>query len=94
MPIVTRFDHADGVTLNNGAIAITANSRPVTPHKIEKDKQYQHAAKQCVEVAKLIRPTASIRIDIRRFTPDSEFALFDINMILNMTGPGHFGREN
>jgi len=40
--------------------------------------------------------TAIMRIDVRRFEdkPGSEFALFDVNMKPNMTGPGRPGRED
>jgi len=52
--------------------------------------------KECESVARFLRVTAPIRIDVRQFTdkPDSQFALFDINMKPKMTGPGRPGREN
>lgn len=82
MPIVTRFNHEAGVAPYSGAVAVTANSRVLMPEEIEKDERYEQAAKECVEVAKLLRVTAPIRIDIRRFNRDlgSQFALFDINL--------------
>lgn len=82
MPIVTRFNQEGGVAPYNGAVAVTANSRVLMPEEVEKDERYEQAAKECVEVAKLLRVTAPIRIDIRRFNKDfgSQFALFDINM--------------
>lgn len=82
MPIVTRFNHEEGVAPYNGAVAVTANSRALMPEEVEKDERYEQAAKECVEVAKLLGVTAPIRIDIRRFNKDfgSQFALFDINM--------------
>ncbi len=82
MPIVTRFNHEGGVAPYNGVVAVTANSRVLMPEEVEKDEKYEQAAKECVKVAKLLRVTAPIRIDIRRFNkdPGSQFALFDINM--------------
>ena len=82
MPIVTRFNHEGGVAPYNGVVAVTANSRVLTPEEVEKDERFEKASKECVEVAKLLHVTAPIRIDIRRFSkdPGSDFALFDINM--------------
>ena len=82
MPIVTRFNHEGGIAPYNGVVAVTANSRVLMPEEAEKDERYEQAARECVEVAKLLRVTAPIRIDVRRFNkdPGSQFALFDINM--------------
>ena len=82
MPIVTRFNHEGGIAPYNGVVAVTANSRALMPEEIEKDERYEQAAKECIRVAALLRVTAPIRIDIRRFNKDfgSQFALFDINM--------------
>jgi len=80
MPIVTRFNHADGIAPYNGTVAVTANSRVVTDKEFSEDLYYQKAAKECAEVARLLKVTAPIRIDVRRFSAKSEFALFDINM--------------
>ncbi|RAL14511.1 glutathione synthetase ATP-binding domain-like protein [Aspergillus homomorphus CBS 101889] len=93
LPPVTRFNHVDGVAPYNGAVAVTANSRAVTAEEMQ-DASYGAVMRQCEQVAKLIGATAPIRIDIRRFREGSEFAIFDINMKPNMTGPGRAGRED
>ncbi|EED19001.1 conserved hypothetical protein [Talaromyces stipitatus ATCC 10500] len=93
LPPVTRFNHADGVAPYNGAVAVSANSRVVTESEL-RDLAYGKVINECVQVARLIRATAPIRIDARRFSEGSEFALFDINMKPNMTGPGRPGRED
>ena len=82
MPIVTRFNHTDGIAPYNGVVAVTSNSRAISQNEYDKDAAYRDAARQCEEVAALLRVTAPIRIDIRRFDqqPESKFALFDINM--------------
>ncbi|BCS23712.1 uncharacterized protein APUU_40156A [Aspergillus puulaauensis] len=90
---VTRFNHDDGIAPYNGVVAVTANSRVVNLDEL-KDPAYGKVMRQCEEVAKLIGATAPIRIDVRRFQHGSEFALFDINMKPNMTGPGRPGRED
>ncbi|KAE8415318.1 hypothetical protein BDV36DRAFT_311077 [Aspergillus pseudocaelatus] len=90
---VTRFNHADGIAPYNGSVAVTANSRVVTKEEM-KDPAYVKVMEECQGVAKLIGATAPIRIDVRRFGEGSEFALFDINMKPNMTGPGRPGRED
>ncbi|KAJ5465870.1 hypothetical protein N7530_009657 [Penicillium desertorum] len=90
---VTRFNHAGGIAPYNGTVAVTANSRVVSMDEM-KDPAYQKIMGECVKVAQLIGATAPIRIDVRRFREGSEFALFDINMKPNMTGPGRPGRED
>ncbi|KAL5044856.1 hypothetical protein BDW71DRAFT_185462 [Aspergillus fruticulosus] len=90
---VTRFNHDDGIAPYNGVVAVTANSRVVTEEEL-KDPAYGKIMRQCEEVAQLIGATAPIRVDVRRFSPGCDFALFDINMKPNMTGPGRPGRED
>ncbi|KAL9099743.1 MAG: hypothetical protein Q9163_004797 [Psora crenata] len=82
MPIVTRFNHENGVAPYSGVVAVTANSRALTQQEMQKDKRYGQAARECEEVSKLLHGTAPIRIDIRRLNddPSTPFALFDINM--------------
>lgn len=82
MPVVTRFNHDNGVAPYNGVVAVTANSRTISQQEFEKDYRYIEASRQCVEVAKLMQATAPLRIDIRRYNqdPGAPFALFDINM--------------
>lgn len=82
MPVVTRFDHDNGIAPYNGVVAVTANSRAISQQEFEKDYRYIEASRQCVEVAKLMQATAPLRIDIRRYNqdPGAPFALFDINM--------------
>jgi hypothetical protein len=82
LPIVTRFSHVDGIVPYNGVVAVTSNSRVVSQKELDNDIAYQEAAHQCEEVARILRTTAPIRIDIRRRAnkPGSEFALFDVNM--------------
>lgn len=96
LPIVVRFNHEDGVAPYNGVVAVTANSR--VPSKNERDATpaYAEIEKSCERVAEKLKVTAPIRIDVRQVSEDlnSEFAIFDVNMKPNMTGPGRPGREN
>ncbi|KAF2141564.1 uncharacterized protein K452DRAFT_228308 [Aplosporella prunicola CBS 121167] len=94
LPIVTRFNHIDGVAPYNGVRAVTSNSRAISDKEASADPAYARVARECEGVARLLKTTAPIRIDVRRFEPDSGFALFDINMKPNMTGPGRPGRED
>ncbi|KAL4893669.1 hypothetical protein BDV59DRAFT_176920 [Aspergillus ambiguus] len=93
MPPVVRFNHADGIAPYNGVVAVTANSRTISDTEM-KDSAFTELMRQCAQVAKIIGATAPIRVDARRFEPGSQFALFDINMKPNMTGPGRPGRED
>lgn len=79
MPPVTRFNHQEGIAPYNGTVAVTTNSRVVSESEMC-DATYGSVMRQCEGVASLIRATAPIRIDVRRFRPNSEFAIFDINM--------------
>ena len=54
MSSITRFNHADGIAPYKGVVAVTANSRPVSWQGMAKDKHYQQATEQCVEVARLM----------------------------------------
>ncbi|KAI4611341.1 uncharacterized protein J4E87_010534 [Alternaria ethzedia] len=96
MPVVERFNHADGVAPYNGTVAVLQNSRCLSEDEHLADPHYGEVQRQCVEVAKLLQCTAPIRVDARRFREEesSSFALFDVNMKPNMTGPGRPGREN
>ncbi|KAK1477408.1 fungal specific transcription factor domain-containing protein [Colletotrichum tamarilloi] len=95
LPIVTRFNHQDGIAPYNGVVAVTANSRVITA-KEEEDPAYGRIARECEAAARALGVAAPIRIDVRRFSekPGSDFALFDVNMKPNMTGPGRPGRDD
>ncbi|KAJ6095619.1 hypothetical protein N7486_006365 [Penicillium sp. IBT 16267x] len=94
LPPVTRFNHVDGVAPYSGQIAVTVNSRAVTAAEMEADSAYADIMRECETVAGLLGTTAPLRIDIRRFKAGSKFALFDINMKPNITGPGRPGRDD
>ncbi|CEI63581.1 unnamed protein product [Fusarium venenatum] len=94
LPIVTRFNHQSGIAPYNGVVAVTANSR-VVPES-ENGPLHERVARECERAARLLGLTAPIRIDVRRFKDSSEspYALFDVNMKPNMTGPGRPGRDD
>jgi D-alanine-D-alanine ligase-like ATP-grasp enzyme len=95
LPVVTRFNHIDGIAPYNGTVAVTANSRPISSAEAALDATYQQVAEECARLALLLKVTAPIRIDVRRFEKGGgPFALFDVNMKPNMTGPGRPGRED
>ena len=68
--------------------------RVPSKEELNQDPAYAEISLKCEQVAKLLRVTAPIRIDVRRVSkqPGSKFAMFDINMKPNMTGPGRPGR--
>lgn len=96
LPIVVRFNHEDGIAPYNGVVAVTSNSR--VPSKQERAKLpiYAQIEEACERVAAKLKVTAPIRIDVRQAADDqlSKFAIFDVNMKPNMTGPGRPSREN
>ncbi|GAA6042685.1 hypothetical protein JCM8097_003745 [Rhodosporidiobolus ruineniae] len=94
LPLVTRFNHVNGIAPYNGVVAVSQNSRAVTPAEFDADPNYQLAARQCERVAELCKSFAPIRVDARRVSEtDRRFKLFDVNMKPNATGPGRPGRE-
>lgn len=96
MPIVVRFNHEDGIAPYNGVVAVTANSRIPSKQEREFTFAYAEIESACERIAEKLKVTAPIRIDVRQFSEDSksDFAIFDVNMKPNMTGPGRPGREN
>ena len=95
LPIVVRFNHEDGIAPYNGVVAVTSNSRVPADEELAADPAYASISEQCEQVAELLQVTAPIRIDVRRISqdPKAEFAMFDVNMKPNMTGPGRPGRD-
>lgn len=96
LPIVVRFNHEDGIAPYNGVVAVTRNSRVPSDEELKSNPTYAEICKQCEQVAQMLKVTAPIRIDVRRLSKErgSKFAMFDINMKPNVTGPGRPGRED
>ena len=96
MPIVVRFNHEDDIAPYNGIVAVTSNSRVPPLEELDQNPHYDEISRECERIANLLRVTAPIRVDVRCFTPGkgSKFAVFDVNMKPNMTGPGRPGRGN
>lgn len=119
LPVVRRFDHADGVMPYSGIVPATMNSRLVPLEEARADPEYEKIQKRCELAGQALGTLAIIRLDARRrgqtksgMRPcvlfgdfqfsrlitatsgrDSEFALFDVNMKPNITGPGRPGRD-
>lgn len=77
LPVVARFNHHDGIAPYNGVVAVTANSRAVVDSD---DPAYDKVSRECERAAAFLGTTAPIRVDVRRFSEGSDFALFDVNM--------------
>lgn len=82
LPVVTRFNHTDGVAPYSGVVAVVNNSRVVAEEAVKADQRYEEVVRECEEVGNLLGTKAPIRIDVRRFSKEigSKFCLFDINM--------------
>ncbi|KAI1078917.1 glutathione synthetase ATP-binding domain-like protein, partial [Whalleya microplaca] len=94
LPVVTRFNHQQGIAPYNGVVAVTSNSRAIL--ESQHNELYDKVIEECKKVARALGTTAPIRIDARRYkdSRSSKFALFDVNMKPNMTGPGRPGRDD
>lgn len=69
LPPVVRFNHADGVAPYSGDVAVTANSRALTPAETESDPTYSRSsssAKLCVTCSARQGQSASIFDDLGR----------------------------
>ena len=93
LPPVVRFNHQHGVAPYNGTVAVTRNSRVCSVQDMLRDPTWRTIMSECDQVAELLHCTAPIRIDVRRVEKGGRFAIFDVNMKPNMTGPGRPGRE-
>lgn len=80
LPIVTRFNHKDGVAPYSGEVAVSANSRALTAEEMLADHAYAKIMRECEVAAGVLGTTAPIRVDVRRFAQGREFAMFDVNM--------------
>lgn len=82
LSFVRRTDHQDEVIPYTGKVAAVLNSRALTLSELAEDPEYKIAMDQCEAVGRLIKTTAPIRIDVRRFDQiqNTKFALFDINL--------------
>jgi D-alanine-D-alanine ligase-like ATP-grasp enzyme len=82
LPLIARFNHESGIAPYSGVVAVTANSRVISPNSYGMYSRYDEAARECLAVVGLLGVTAPIRIDIRRFDNEGndKFTLFDVNM--------------
>lgn len=69
-----------GIAPYNGVVAVTQNSRALTPAEHAADRAYSIAQRRCEIVAEKCRSTAPIRIDCRRREAGGTIFLFDVNM--------------
>lgn len=80
LPVVTRFNHTNGIAPYNGVVAVTANSRALTADEHQADPMYKKAQEDAAYVGQLCGATAPMRIDGRRRTAGGPIILFDVNM--------------
>lgn len=92
LPPVLRFNHHDGVAPYNGVVAVTRNSRALTPEEWAAPA-VTRMMRQCEAAAALVQARAAVRIDCRCDAAGTP-VLFDLNMKPNLTGAGRPGRED
>lgn len=92
LPAVKRFNHANGIALYNGVVAVTENSAVLTDAELS-SKRLQKAYADCIKAAVLLNIKAAIRIDCRA-DAKGDYYLIDINLKPNMTGPSRDHRKN
>lgn len=92
LPPVLRFNHHDGVAPYSGLVAVTQNSRALTPAE-QNVPAVQAIMEACRTATTLVQSRALSRIDCRA-DADGAFRIFDLNMKPNLTGAGRPGRED
>lgn len=63
LPVVSRFNHQDGIAPYNGVVAVTSNFCAVTDNSA--DPAHAEVSRQYETAAELLGVTAPIRIDVR-----------------------------
>ncbi len=91
LPLVTRFNHQEGIAPYSGIVAVSANSHAIDPTDCTASQREMMAA--CALVGSELKAKAPIRIDGRE-DKKGTIRLFDINLKPNMTGPGRPGRSD
>lgn len=92
LPPVLRFDHHDDVAPYNGLVAVTKNSRALTPVE-QAAPAVVVMMERCIRAAELMGSRAAARIDCRE-DENGVMALFDANLKPNLTGAGRPGRDD
>lgn len=85
MPLVERFNHAEGIAPYSGNVAVSANSRVVKVGDLsgrDDGAAVEEVMRQCEGVAELLGVTAPVRIDVRKGGEgvQAKYAIFDVNM--------------
>lgn len=91
LPLVTRYNHQEGVAPYSGIVAVSANSHAIDPADYTESHKEMLAA--CALAGAELNTKAPIRIDGRE-EEQGTIRLFDVNLKPNMTGPGRPGRSD
>ena len=91
LPPIRRAGHRAGIAPYSGDVTVARNSE-VIPEGERSEPGIAEAAAACERAASLIGARAAVRIDCRR-SGEGGFALFDVNLKPNLTGPDRPGRE-
>lgn len=91
LPLVTRYNHQEGIAPYSGIVAVSANSHAIDPAGYTESQKEMLAA--CALTGAELKAKAPIRIDGRE-DQKGTIRLFDVNLKPNMTGPGRPGRSD
>lgn len=91
LPLVTRYNHQEGIAPYSGIVAVSANSHAIDPADYTESHKEMLAA--CALAGAELNAKAPIRIDGRE-DDQGTIRLFDVNLKPNMTGPGRPGRSD
>ncbi len=92
LPPILRFNHQNGIAPCDDDIMESKNSCALTSKDIER-KNIRAILSECETAARIVGARAPIRVDCRQ-TDEGFYKIFDLNMNLNLAGPGRPGRED
>lgn len=89
LPAVERYRHVDGIIPYSGDVPVVMNSAAIA----NPDAELQRALDVCARIGQALDIRAPLRIDARA-DGQGHFAVIDVNMKPNLTGPGRPGRAH
>ena len=89
LPAVERHHHVDGIIPYSGDVPVVANSAAI----VNPDRELRPMLEACARIGQALDIRAPLRVDARA-DRQGHFAVIDVNMKPNLTGPGRPGRAH
>ena len=93
LPVVKRVNHVNDIAPYNGIVAVTRNSRVLTPEEAL-SPLIDDAVRTCEHIGSFVGSRLPIRVDCRLSSSGKTAKAFDVNLKPNLTGAGRPGRDD